>query len=416
VRADARSAWKAYEAAAWGHDELAPRSEKGEDWYGASLLVTPVDALDTLVLLHLDAEAERARQLIDQRLSFDHDISVQLFEVTIRDLGGLLSAYEMTGDRRLLELASDLGNRVLPAFASPTGMPYRFVNLRTGEVSGARSNPAEIGSLILELGTLSRLTGEPVFLRRAKKALVALYSRRSAIGLVGDGIDVDSGKWTSPASHIGGGIDSYYEYLLKCSLLFEDAQCRSMWLTSRRAIHRYLADDGPAGLWFGVADMRTGRRTATEFGALQAFYPAVLALDGELGRARRLEDSAHRMWSLKGLEPDAIDYRTMKILDPRYPLRPEIVESAYYLHHFTHDPKYVRMGVDVLDAIEKHCRAGDAFTVVEDVTTMRLGDRMPSYFLAETLKYLYLLFSPDSTLDFDRVVFTTEAHPLRRAR
>src|SRR5262249_54007321 len=150
------------------------------------------------------------KKLIVDRLSFDRDVSVKNFEITIRLLGGLLSGYQMTGDERLLHLADDLGARLLPAFASPTGMPYRFVNLRTGKPSGARSNPAEIGTLVLEFGALGELTEKKVYYDRAKNALVQLYRRRSKIGLVGGEIDVESGQWKSPQSHVGGGIDSYY--------------------------------------------------------------------------------------------------------------------------------------------------------------------------------------------------------------
>src|SRR5438132_699394 len=129
----------------------------------------------------------------------------------------LLSGYQLTGDARLLHLADDLGTRLLPAFNTPTGMPYMYVNLRTGKTSGTRSNPAEIGTLILEFGTLSKLTNKPVYFEKAKRAIVQLYKRRSKIGLVGEEIDVDTGLWVSRKSHIGGGIDSYYEYLFKCA-------------------------------------------------------------------------------------------------------------------------------------------------------------------------------------------------------
>src|SRR5207248_6432969 len=131
-----------------------PLSKQPRDWYGESLLMTPVDSLDTLLLLGCKEEAEKAHALIVERLSFDKDANVKVFEITIRLLGGLLSGYQLTGDPRLLHLADDLGTRLLPAFQSPTGMPYMFVNLRTGKTSGARSNPAEIGTLILEFGTL----------------------------------------------------------------------------------------------------------------------------------------------------------------------------------------------------------------------------------------------------------------------
>jgi mannosidase alpha-like ER degradation enhancer 2 len=414
VRAEILYAWQAYERYAWGHDELRPLSKTPRDWYAEPLLMTPVDALDTLLLAGFNEEAEKAKALIAARLSFDRDVTVKSFEVTIRLLGGLLSGYQMTGDARLLRLAEDLGTRLLPAFGSPTGMPYMYVNLKTGKTSGARSNPAEIGTLILEFGTLARLTGKPVFYDKAKNALVQLYRRRSKLGLVGEEIDVETGKWTSPASHVGGGIDSYYEYLLKCSLLFGDPDCGRMWRQSRRALDAHLADEAPTGLWYGQVDMNTGRRTASGFGALHAFLPAVLALGGDLGRARRLEDSAYKMWNLHGIEPEVLDYRTMKVTSPGYQLRPEIMESAYSLHRITRDPRYLEMGRTFFAGLTAHCRTGAGYTVLEDVTTKEKGDLMPSYFLAETLKYLYLLFAPDNTLDFNKIVFNTEAHPLRR--
>ena len=414
VREELRRAWRGYERYAWGHDELKPVSHSAHDWYGASLLMTPVDALDTLLLAGLTDEASRAKTLILERLSFDRDVSVKNFEITIRLLGGLLSAYQATGDPRLLRLADDLGTRLLPAFASPTGMPYVNVNLKTGKTSDARSNPAEIGTLLLEFGTLSKLTGKPVFYEKAKNALVALYSRRSAIGLVGEEIDVETGKWLSRQSHVGGGIDSYYEYLLKSARLFGDADCERMWKESLRAVNAHLADQTLSGLWYGQVDMNSGKRTASEFGALHAFLPGVLALGGDLDHARRQQDSCFTIWNLRGIEPELLDYRKMTILSPAYPLRPEIIESAFYLHRFTKDDRYLSMGRTFFDAIRLHCRTDEGDTVLKSVVTKEKGDLMPSYFLAETLKYLYLLFAPDSTLDLRSVTFTTEAHPLRR--
>jgi hypothetical protein len=412
VRDATRRAWRAYVQDAWGHDELRPVSHTARDWYGEPLLITPVDALDTLVMMRLTDEAGAARALIDERLSFDRDITVKNFEITIRVLGGLLSGYQLTGDPRLLQLADDLGTRLLPVFASPTGMPYMYVNLRTGKTSGATTNPAEIGTLLLELGALSKLTHKPIYYDKAKNAVVQLYARRSKLGLVGEEIDVESGQWKSPNSHVGGGIDSYYEYLLKSAILFGDRDCAEMSRASLAALDTHLADEA-RGLWYGQVDMNTGARTASEFGALHAFLPVVLVLAGDVARARRLEASCFRMWQLRGIEPEVLDYRTMAITAPGYPLRPEIIESAWYLRRATGDPQYLAMGAAMFEALVAHARVGDAFTVLTSVETMAKGDLMPSYFLAESLKYLYLIFAPDDAVD-RAAVFTTEAHPLRR--
>src|SRR5213595_308565 len=276
VKAEFLHAWRNYERYAWGHDALKPLSKTPHDWYGESLLMTPVDALDTLVLMKLDAEANKARELIARDLSFDRNIYVKNFEITIRVLGGSLSSYQLTGDKRLLTLAEDLGNRLLPAFNSPTGLPYVYVNLRTGAVRDPNSNPAETGTLLLEFGTLSKLTGNPVFYDKAKRALVETYKRRSPLGLVGASINVETGTWMDSDSHISGGIDSYYEYLWKCWLLFGDKECLEMWNASIAAVNKYLADDTGVELWYGHANMNTGKLTVPQYGALDAFFPALL--------------------------------------------------------------------------------------------------------------------------------------------
>jgi Highly conserved protein containing a thioredoxin domain len=414
VRRQFLDSWNAYKRFAWGHDELKPLSKTYHDWYGTSLDMTPVDALDTMVLMGLTDQANETREFIDRNLSFDRDIEVKNFEITIRMLGGLLSSYELTGDKRLLALAEDLGNRLLPAFNSPTGMPYVNVNLKTGKVSGARSNPAEIGTLLIELGTLSKLTHKPIYFNKAKRALVAIYDRRSPIGLVGSEIDVETGKWTDATSHISGGIDSYYEYLLKCWLLFGDTDCERMWKASATAINKYLADQQPSGFWYGYADMNTGARVATHYGALDAFFAGTLALSGDLDRARKLQDSNYRMWTTWGIEPEEIDYKTMTVVYPGYQLRPENIESAYYLYSFTQDPKYRQMGRAYYESLVKYCKTDAGFAALSSVETKQKRDAMESYFLAETLKYLYLLFAPPQTLDLNKFVFNTEAHPMRK--
>lgn len=407
-------AWSGYERYAWGHDELLPLSRGHRDWYPASFVMTPVDAFDTMLLMGLTGEAARAKGLILDSLKFDRDFPVQVFEITIRLLGGLISAYQMDGDPRFLALARDLGTRLLPAFGSPTGMPYRFVNLRTGAVSGPVSNPAEIGTLMLEFGTLSRLAGDQRFYDTAKRAVVALFGRRSRLGLVGSTINVETGAWGDRDSHVSGGIDSYYEYLLKSWLLFRDPDFGRMWDSSIAAVNHYLSDQRPAGFWYGHADMDTGERTLTHFGALDAFFVAVLARSGDTARAGRLMESVYRMWTTFGIEPEELDYVTMQPVAAGYVLRPEAIESAYYLYRMTGDQRYRDMGRVMVDSLYRYCGAETGFAALQSVVTKERRDQMESFFLAETLKYAYLLFAPPAALDFGAVVFNTEAHPIRR--
>ena len=414
VKAEFLHAWTGYKKYAWGHDDLKPLSKTYHDWYPEPLLMTPVDALDTMTIMGLDDEAAATKQYIIDNLSFDKDIDVQNFEITIRLLGGLLTNYQLTGDKRLLDLAEDLGNRLLPVFNSPTGMPYRYVNLKTGKVSKPISNPAETGTLIIEFGTLSKLTGKSIYYEKAKRALVETYNRRSKIGLVGEGINVETGSWTNTDSHISGAIDSYYEYLLKCSLLFGDQDCGRMWKDSIGPINKYLADDFKGELWYGHADMNTGARRATTYGALYAFFPAVLALSGDMRRAKELQDSSFLMWFNQGIEPQEFDYRERKVISPAYPLRPEIVESTYYLYHYTKQTKYLLMGEKLWRDFVKNCRTDEGYAALKSVVTKEQADSMQSFLFAETFKYFYLLFSPPDTLDFNNVIFNTEAHPIKR--
>jgi mannosidase alpha-like ER degradation enhancer 2 len=414
VKAETRHAWQGYVKYAWGHDALKPLTRAPHDWYGPSLLMTPVDALDTLLMMGLTDEAKAAQELIVAKLSFDHDVDVQVFEVTIRLLGGLITGYQMTHDTRLLALADDLGRRLMPAFQSKTGLPYRYVNLKTGAVRDGVSNPAETGTLLLEFGMLAKLTGKSEYYDAAKRALVETYNRRSPIGLVGSEIDVETGAWTNPSAHIGGGIDSYYEYLYKCWRLFGDADCKRMWDDSIGPVNRYLADEVRGGeLWYGRADMNTGQRTVTRYGALDAFMPALLALSGDVDRAARLQASGLAMWRAHGIEPDAYDYAAQKVLRPTYPLRPEIVESAYYLHRLTGRPEYRAMGKEMFEDFVRWCRTEDGYAALKDVTTKERDDAMESFVFAETFKYFWLLFAPRAAFDFDAATFNTEAHPLR---
>ncbi len=414
VKKEFLHAWNAYKKYAWGHDGLRPISKTPYDWGSTPLYITPLDALDTMILMGLTEEADSTREFLVRNLSFDRDQYVKNFEITIRTLGSLLSSYQLTGDKRLLTLATDLGNRLLPAFRSPTGIPYVDVNLKTGAVRGTVTDAGGAGTLLVEFGTLSKLTGDPKYYHAAKDALLQVFARRSPIGLVGERLDVETGTWTRTESHLSAGIDSYYEYQVKGWLLFGDQDCRRMWDSSIVAINRYLLDSTATGIWYGHADMNTGKRTRTWWGALDAYFPAVLVLAGDVDRAARLQESCVAMWDVAGIEPDQLDYSTMKVVAPRFFLNPEIFESAYYLYSATGNPYYQKMGQALFDSLKKYCRLPEGYCELQNVITKERMDRMETYFFAETLKYLYLLFAPAKTLDFHSVIFNTEAHPIRR--
>ena len=414
VKSEFLHAWNAYKKYAWGNDALSPLSKTFHNWYKESLLMTPVDAFDTMILMGLTDQAKEAKELILEKLSFDKDMRVQNFEIVIRLLGGLLSAYQWDGNPKFLELAQDLADRLMPVFNSPTGMPYGYVNLKTGQTDGKISNPAEIGTLMVEFGMLSKITGKQIYYDKAKKAIVEMYNRRSRIGLVGSTIDIETGEWINKKSHIAGGIDSYYEYLIKSYLLFGDKDFKKMYDESMKAVNKYLYDENDGRFWYCVVDMDKGEKVSTTFGALDAFMPAMLVLGGDLKRAKEIQRSNFLMWTLFGIEPERFNYATDSIKSTGYPLRPENIESAYYLYRSTHDEKYLMMVETYLETIIKHCKCDEGYAHLKNVETKEKDDAMESFFLAETFKYLYLTFAKESTLDLSKVVFNTEAHPFKK--
>lgn len=409
-------AWNAYKKYAWGKDDLKPLSKTFRNWYDESLLMTPVDAFDTMILMGLDSEAQETKNLILNNLSFNKNFFVQNFEITIRLLGGLISAYQLDGDKRFLNLAEDLGKRLLPVFNSKTGMPYRYINLKTGEVKDKISNPAEIGTLMLEFGMLSKLTGNSVYYNKAKNAVTQVFKRRSKIGLVGTTIDVETGEWHDTESHISGMIDSYYEYLIKSYLLFGDEDFKKMYDESIAAVNKYLLDSTRTGVWYAHVDMNTGKKTKTFFGALDAFMPGMLSLGGDIETAELIQKSCYRMWTNFGIEPEEMNYTTFEVSSPYYILRPENIESSFYLYRKTKNQKYLEMGKTFFESIIKYCKIDEGFASLKNVMSKEKTDSMESFFLAETLKYLYLIFAPEETLDLNKYVFNTEAHPLKKLK
>lgn len=410
VIAASRHAWKGYVKFARGFDDLKPVSQKGRNWYKESMMMTPIDAYDCFILLGMKKEASEAKSMILSLTNFNLNNEVQLFEVTIRLLGGLISAYESGKDNRFLALAVDLADRLLPAFNSTTGMPYRYVHLQTGKTRDELNNPAEIGTLMLEFGQLSKLTGNKIYYEKAKKAIMEVFHRRSPIDLVGTRIHVNSGEWDNTQSHISGMIDSYYEYLYKAWILFGDKDFLDAWNSHKPAIHKYLLAKQDSGWFYQHVDMNSGNVVNTRYGALDAFYAGLLAYSGDVGTATKVQEGNWYMWGHYNIEPEDFDFKTGQVYDDSYSLRPEILESCFYLFRATKDEKYLRMGKKIIGDIFKHCRVEAGFTSLRSVKTFEKGDYMHSFFFAETLKYAYLLFAPTSALDLNKKVFNTEAH------
>lgn len=417
VKQETKRSWKAYKDHAWGHDVLKPISGDYYDWYSEPLYISPIDAYSTLRLMELDSEAKEIENYIIDSVDFNKDVFVKVFEVNIRILGGLLAMYELSGNTGVLDKARDFADRMLPAFDTKTGIPAYWVNLQTGTSKGDTVNVAEAGTYTFEMGMLSYYTGDPKYYQAGKKATKAIFNRRSDIGLIGDVIDVQTGSWVSESSHICAGVDSYYEYMYKSFLMFGDPEMEMIWKESIGPVHTYVAEEYDQKLWYGRSNMHTGQHISSTITLYDAFFPAILALSGDTERAERLQKTWDWLWNHYGIEPMVYDYKKDTSTYPVYDLNPEIVESAYYLYHFTGDTLYLNMARNYWADIMKYCRTDIAFTALENVVSKGKRDYMATYFIAETLKYFFLIFSYDNgTFDFDDHIFNTEAHPFNRSR
>ena len=362
-----------------------------------------------------DKEAfKKAVRLVIDKVHFNLDSRVQVFEVTIRVLGGLLSAHQLAVDNtlgfkiewykgELLALAKDLGDRLMPAFESPTHIPFPRVNLMTGvlsyEVPEACS--AGAGTLILEFGVLSRLTGNPKYEKAAKLSLETLWKHRSSLNLVGNTIDILKATWKDSNAGIGAGIDSIYEYMLKAYVLFGEDHYLEMFDLSYSGIMASIADK--SRFVYQNINMFSGKRSSNWIDSLAAFFPGLQVLAGDLENAIKHHYMYFLIWKRYGALPERYDYMRHITDIPSYPLRPELIESTYMLYQATKDPFYLRFGEMMLNDLELMARVKCGFASLRDVRTGEKEERMESFFLSETLKYLYLLF--DEGTDTISIVF-----------
>ncbi|XP_022912582.2 ER degradation-enhancing alpha-mannosidase-like protein 2 [Onthophagus taurus] len=435
-------AYDSYLKYAYPYDELRPLSCDGIDTYG-SYSLTLIDALDTLAIMGNYTEFQRVAEILTAKENFDSNINVSVFETNIRIIGGLLSAHLLSHkagaklepgwpcNGPLLRLAEDVAKRLIVAFDTPTGMPYGTINLRSGIPPGETTVTctAGIGTFILEFGTLSRLTGDPLYEEVATNALNALYHHQSQLGLFGNHIDVATGRWTAQDSGIGSGVDSYFEYLVKGSILLQKPELLEMFYEARKGIDKYLKRDD----WYLWVSMTKGQVTIPVFQSLEAYWPGVLSLIGETSSAMRTLHNYHQVWQQYGFTPEFYNILQMEAGANRenYPLRPELIESVMYLYRATGDPYLLEVGVDILRSIQYSAKTPCGYATIKDVRDHRKEDRMESFFLAETTKYLYLLFDPDNFIHNQGqsgtiidtpngecviyaggYIFNTEAHPI----
>lgn len=415
VKKETLRSWNDYKKYAWGHDVLLPLSKGHHDWYDEPLYISPIDAYSTLRVMGLDAEAKEIEDYVTNELSWDKDIDVKVFEVNIRILGGLLSMYHYTQNPEILAKARDFADRILPAFGTETGIPTYWVNLKTGAVKGDVVNVAEAATYLFEFGILSYYTEDPKYYQAAKKATMAVFNRKSDIGLIGDNINVRSGEWTNRWSHLEAGVDAYYEYMYKSWMIFPDPEIKEVWDFSIDKIQRYLGEEFDGQYWYSIVDMDSAERVKRSVTLYDAFFPAILAVSGDIPGAERAQKAWDWLWNKYGLEPMIYNYETGEPTHPVYDLNPEIIESAYYLHQITGKPEYMTMIKQYWSDLNKYSRHEVGYASIEDVRTMEKKDYMPTFFFAETMKYFYIAFAGKETFDFDQHVFNTEAHTFSKS-
>jgi len=452
IKRSMQHAWRGYSDKCFGQDELLPLSNRCGNWLGAGLTV--IDSLSTLWIMGMHEEFDRAKTWIQEELTFNFSKDISFFETVIRIVGGLVSAFDLTGERVFITKAKEMADKLAPAFNSPHKIPWAKVNIQTGRTSnpswsGKASVLAEVGTIQMEYFALSRHSGNKQYRDLAQGVIDHLDNARTNIaGLYPLYIDTNTGNFRSRKISFGGCGDSFYEYLLKTWLLTgrKHDQFKRMYKESIDSMIAHMIARSPDGHTY--LPTLNGNLKLKEMEHLTCFTGGMLALgsvsgivdsetaDRHLQVAKELAETCYEMYhtTATGVGPESARFvGSMRPKDPAYHLRPETVETLYYLWRVTKDDTYRRWGWDIYTAIEEHCRQQIGYATIKNVNLqkghLQYQDKMESFFLAETLKYLYLLFAEDDAqipimgLDDEGgqmlkeggkfFVFNTEAHPIR---
>uniref|UniRef100_A0A8C5EIX1 alpha-1,2-Mannosidase n=1 Tax=Gouania willdenowi TaxID=441366 RepID=A0A8C5EIX1_GOUWI len=434
--------WDNYKRYAWGKNELRPLTKNGHigNMFGKCGLrgASIIDSLDTLYIMGLMDEYNDAKEWVQTSLDLNSNGEASLFEVNIRYVGGLLSAYYLTGEELFKNKVLELGEKLLPAFNTPTGIPRGVINLGSGTswswgwASAGSSILAEFGTLHLEFVHLTELSNSPIYTEKVMNIRKLLNKIEKPHGLYPNFLSPVSGNWVQHHVSIGGLGDSFYEYLIKSYLMSDkkDEDAKKMYYGALEAIEANLVQKSPGGLTY-MAEWRGGILDH-KMGHLACFSGGMIGIGADDGApekrqhyldlAAEITHTCHESYtrSATKLGPEAFRFdggaeaTATRLSDRYYILRPEVIESYMYMWRLTHDPKYREWGWEAVEALEQHCKVESGFSGIRDVyTTMVSHDNMQqSFFLSETLKYLYLLFSDDDLLSLEDWVFNTEAHPL----
>ncbi|KZL87260.1 glycosyl hydrolase family 47, partial [Colletotrichum incanum] len=471
--------WASYKEFAWMKDALNPISATAKDQF-SGWAATLVDSLDTLWIMGLKAEFEEAVAAVATiDFSSSSSDRVNTFETNIRYLGGLMAAYDLSRRPVLLDKAVELGNMLYGAFNTEHRMPVDFINFndaKTGKgliVEGSVVS-ASPGTLSLEMTRLSQLTGDPKYYDAAAKVMDLFHDGQQKTKLPGmwpmfvsmSNRDVVSGSTFT----IAGCADSLYEYLPKMIALLGGREPKYQAMTENflKAANESLffrpmlpgeenvlisgnvnvdSDGGKildpesehlacfiggiyalAGRLLGKEEWVTvgGRLTLGCYYAYQAMPTGMMPERFNMIACERRDDCKwdEDKWDAgKKLRPEYKEhlpkgFTTAK--DPRYILRPEAIESVFVLYRITGERGFQEAAWEMWKAVSNGTLVDLGNAAVLDVTRKQdplpKEDYMESFWLAETLKYFYLVFSPPDLISLDDYVLNTEAHPFRRHR
>ncbi|KAJ4321853.1 hypothetical protein N0V94_002686 [Neodidymelliopsis sp. IMI 364377] len=484
VRKQFFKCWTSYRQMAWMHDELRPISGEVNDHFGG-WAATLIDALDTLWIMGFKEEFESAIKDVE-RINFGYTglEKVNIFETNIRHLGGLLAAYELSGEKRLLNKAKEVGEMLYHAFDTPNRMPItRWDFHAAGEgkklIADNQVLLAELGSMTMEFTRLSQLTGDPKWydaVTRVTKELEKQQDNTKLPGMWPIVVNARRPDFTEDNGFtLASMADSTYEYLAKTHILLggQDPAYKKMYEKSmeaavKHAIYRPMNPDDSDILSSGF--VRVEGATVfldPELQHLGCYTGGMFALGGKIFAnkehvtiGRKLADSC--VWAYKtnpagimpevshlvkcanttdchwddqtwhaevtaraDLQREADPLRNIaglrlppgfaSISDRRYILRPEAIESVFILYRITGEQSWQAAGWDMYTAILRTTDTdiGNAALLDISADTPPMVDSMESFWMAETLKYFFLLFSDPSSISLDDYVFNTEAHPFK---
>lgn len=421
-------------------------SEIANDVLG-NFSATLIDSLTTLAVMGDSIRFENAVNLIKNYVprDFDIDSTIQIFETTIRIVGGLLSGHLYATDPakkvflgsrydgHLLESAKALADRLLPAYLTQTGLPIPRINLKHefNNISPElvdENNPVAMACPMVEFTLLSYLTYDDKYRHVTRYAFNKTWAQRSDLNLLPMSFNPQNSLPYNQLTGIGASIDSFYEYALKGAILFDDEHLMQVWEDAYLALKVNAKGDW----FFSNIDSEYGQTATPWIDSLSAFFPGLQVLGGDVDDAKFKHVMFLKLWNTYGGIPERWNFQIaekggtneaqLKDQDESakstialewYPLRPEFIESTYFLYRATKDPFYLHIGWNILQNFKKQFRTECGFAGLQDVITGEPQDRMETFVLSETLKYLYLLFDENNELHFDRgnVLFSTEAHP-----